>query len=130
MAGSANALQTAIYARLAGDSALTALIGTSSVFDRRVTGKPMPYVVLSEIVTNDAGPDAEEHLVTIEVWSDGDGRRQGQEIAARVKVLLQDAVLSLTGFTLVSLMHRSTRTRREAKTKAHVAQMVWRAVTE
>ena len=130
MAGSANALQAAIYQRLTSDATLTGLIGAGSVFDRRATGKPMPYVVLSEIATSDAGPDAEEHLVTIEAWSDADGHRQAQEIAARVKVLLQDAALSLGGFSLVSLMHRSTRTRREPKTKAHLAQMVWRAVTE
>ena len=38
MAGSANALQAAIHARLAGDATLTAMIGGDSVFDRRVSG--------------------------------------------------------------------------------------------
>jgi hypothetical protein len=130
MAGSANALQAAIYTRLTTDAALNAMIGEGSVFDRRVSGKPMPYLVLSEIATSDFGPDAEEHLVTIEAWSDADGRKQAQEIAARVTELLDGAVLGLAGFALVNLQHRSTRTRREPKTKAHVAQMVWRAVTE
>lgn len=130
MAGSANALQAAIYARLTADAAMTAMIGAGSVFDRRMSGKPMPYVVLNEIATNDFGPDAEEHLVTIEAWSDAEGRKQVQDIAARVKALLEDAALNLTGFALVNLQHRTTRTRREAKTKAHVAQMVWRAATE
>ena len=130
MAGSANALQAAIHARLTADAALTAMIGSGSVFDRRISGKPMPYVVLSEIATSDFGPDAEEHMVTIEIWSDADGRKQAQDIAARVRLLLDGAALDLTGCTLVNLQHRSTRTRRGPKTKAHVAQMVWRAVTE
>jgi nucleoid DNA-binding protein len=130
MAGSANALQAAIFSRLTGDATLTGMIGAGAVFDRRLTGKTMPYVVLSEIATNDFGPDAEEHLVTIEAWSDAEGRKQAQEIAARVKTLLDGAALSLTGFSLVNLTHRSTRARREPKTRAHVAQMVFRAVTE
>ncbi|MDB5555188.1 MAG: hypothetical protein JWL86_5172 [Rhizobium sp.] len=130
MASSTNALQAAIFSRLTGDATLTGMIGANAVFDRRLTGKAMPYLVLSEIATSDFGPDAEEHLVTIEAWSDAEGRRQAQEIAARAKVLLDGAALSLTGFALVNLLHRSTRARREPKTKAHVAQMVFRAVTE
>lgn len=130
MAGSANALQAAIHARLTGDSTLTAMIGAGSVFDRRVTGKPMPYLVLSEIVTTDFAPGTEEHDVKIETWSDAEGRKQAQDIAARVKVLLDGASLSLSGFALVNLAHRTTRARREVKTRAQVAEMVFRAVTE
>ena len=130
MASSANALQAAIFSRLTGDATLTGMIGVDAVFDRRLTGKAMPYLVLSEIATSDFGPDAEEHLVTIEAWSDAEGRRQAQDIAARVKVLLDGTALSLTGFALVNLLHRNTRARREPKTRAHVAQMVVRAVTD
>ncbi|CAN7431201.1 DUF3168 domain-containing protein [Rhizobium sp. LjRoot254] len=130
MAGSANALQSAIFSRLTGDATLTGMIGAGAIFDRRLTGKAMPYVVLSEVVTSDFGPDAEEHLVTVEAWSDAEGRKQAQEIAAQVKVLLDGTALSLAGFVLVNLMHRSTRARREPKTRAHVARMEFRAVTE
>jgi hypothetical protein len=130
MSGSANALQAAIHARLTDDAVLTAMIGAGSVFDRRMTGKPMPYLMLSEIATTDFAPGTEEHEVKIEIWSDTEGRKQSQEIAARVKTLLDGAGLSLTGFSLVNLLHRSTRARREVKTKAQVAEMVFRAVTE
>ena len=61
MAGSANALQAAIHARLTEDATLMAMIGVGSVFDRRVTGKPMPYLVVSEITTRDFAPGTEEH---------------------------------------------------------------------
>lgn len=130
MAGSANAVQAAIHARLSGDTVLTGLIGAGAVFDRRVTGRPMPYCVLSEIATSDLAPGTEEHLVRIEVWSDAAGRRQSQDIAARVKALLDGAALTLTGFALVDLAHRRTVARREARTRAQVAEMMFRAVTE
>ena len=130
MAGSANALQAAIHALLAEDATLAAMIGIGSVFDRRVTGKPMPYLVLSEISTRDFAPGTEEHEVKIEAWSDAGGRKQSQNIAARVKALLDGAALTLSGFSLVNLVHRATRARREVRTKAQVAEMVFRAVTE
>jgi hypothetical protein len=130
MASSANALQAAIYTRLTGDATLVAMIGADAVFDRRMTGRSMPYLVLSEITTSDFAPGAEEHEVKIEAWSDAEGRRQSQEIAARVKALLDGEALSLNGFSLINLTHSRTRARREPKTKAQVAEMVFRAVTE
>lgn len=130
MAGSANALQAAIHARLTDDATLTAMIGPGSVFDRRVTGKPMPYLVLSEVTTADFAPGTEEHELRIEAWSDAGGRKQSQDIAVRVKELLDGASLSLSGFSLINLVHRSTRARREMKTSAQVAEMTFRAVTE
>lgn len=130
MAGSANAVQAAIHARLSDDATLTAMIGAGSVFDRRVTGRAMPYLVLTEIATSDFAPGTEEHMVTIEAWSDAEGRKQCQDIVARVKVLLDGASLSLTGFSLINLAHQRTGARRQVKTKAQVAEMVFRAVTE
>ena len=130
MAGSANALQAAIFARLSGDSAIEALVGPGAIFDHRQTGRAMPHLVISELLTSDFGPGCEEHRLTLEVWSDAAGRRQAQEIAARVKALFDAADLSLDGFVLVNLTHQSTRTRREAKSKALVAEIQFRAVTE
>src|SRR3569833_634459 len=105
MSDSANALQKAVYETLAGDAELGALIGAAGIFDRRLTGKPMPYLVIAEIVTSDFGPDAEEHVLTIEVWSDAEGRREAQTIAARARDLLHDAPLILGGAILVNLQH-------------------------
>jgi hypothetical protein len=130
MSDSANALQKAIYETLAEDAALTALIGAAGIFDRRLTGKPMPYLMIAEIATSDFGPDAEEHILTIEAWSDAEGRKEVQTIAARTKGLLHDTSLALVGATLVNLQYRTTRVRREAKSKAFVAEMGFRAVTE
>lgn len=130
MAEAANALQKAIYEMLTADAGLGALIGAAGVFDRRMTGKPMPYIVFAETVTSDYGPGAEEHLLTLEAWSDAEGRREVQAIAERAKLLLHDAAPNLTDAVLVNLQHRTTRIRREPKTRAFVAEIVLRAVTE
>jgi hypothetical protein len=130
MPDAANALQQGIYAALVADAALAARIGANGIFDHRASGRPMPYLVIAGLVTTDAGPDMEEHILTIEAWSDAPGRREVQTIAAAVQVRLDDAALTLAGATLVSLQHRQTRVRREPKTRAFVAELTLRAVTE
>ncbi|MNL66939.1 hypothetical protein D3C87_1914760 [compost metagenome] len=72
----------------------------------------------------------EEHLVTLEARTDEGGHRVVLEIAARVRALLDDAPLVPTGFALVSILHQRTKTGRDAKAKGHVAEIVFRAVTE
>ena len=130
MAHAANALQKAIYQTLAGDIELQGLVGEDGVFDHRVSGKAMPYLVISEITSNDFGPDAEEHIMTIEAWSDAPGRMQVQSIAARVMELFEGITPALDAAVLVNLQHRTTRVRRELKTNALLAEMSFRAVTE
>lgn len=129
----ANELLKSIHARLAGDAALAALIGPDGVRDRLASGRRLPCVVIGATTSNDystASEAGEEHFLTLEAWSDGGGRREVQEIAAMARTLLDDAALVLDGHALVSLQHRSTRTRREPKTKLFAAEMRFRAVTE
>lgn len=127
----ANALMTAIYARLSGDVELRALVGPDGVRDRMLARAALPCVVFGEIDSRDAdGETLQVHLITLEVWSLAEGRREAQGIAARVRALLHDAALVLEGAVLVSLLHRDTKTRREAKTKFQLAEMRFRAVTE
>jgi hypothetical protein len=130
MSGSANAVQRAIWERLAGDPALTALLGADGVIDRRVTGKAMPYVVLSEIATADLGAEIDEHRVTVEVWSDASGRREAQTIAAHLRAALDGADLALADCALVGLAFESSRSRREPRSRAQVTTMLFRAVTD
>lgn len=129
----AAALQKAIFERLAGDAALTALLGDGGVRDHLQTGSHRPGVSIVSLESRDASTASEageEHLVTLAVRTGEGGNRAAQEIAARVRALLDDAALDLAGFSLVSLFHRRTRTGRDAKAKGHVAEMVFRAVTE
>lgn len=129
----ANAFLAAIHQRLTGDAALTAIIAADGVRDRLLPRATLPCVVFGEMETRDYSTSTEggeEHFLMLEIWSDGEGRRQAQEIAGLVRGLLHDAALALPGAVLVSLLQVSMRTRREPKTKFHLAEMRFRAVTE
>ena len=129
----AGALQKAIFVALAGDTPLTALIGADGVHDHLQARSHRPCVFIAGIDSRDASTASElgeEHLVTLEVRTGEGGSRVAQEIAARVRTLLDDVPLALDGFALVSLLHRRTRIGRDAKAKGHVAEIEFRAVTE
>jgi hypothetical protein len=129
----AGALQKAVFVKLAGDAALTALIGPDGVHDHLQARSHRPCVSIAGIDSRDgstASEAGEEHLVTLEVRTGEGGSRGAQEIAARIRTLLDDVPLALDGFALVSLLHRRTRIGRDAKAKGHVAEMEFRAVTE
>lgn len=133
MSTSANELLQAIHALLSADTELTALIGTDGVRDRLVTGERLPCLIMADFTTNDYSTSTEpgeEHLLTLQAFSDARGQRQSQTIAGRVKALLQDAAPMLETATLVNLQHVSTRIRREPKTRLFGAEMRFRAVTE
>lgn len=127
----ASALQKAIFGRLSGDAALTALIGGNAVTDRRLAAPAAPLVVIAGIDSTDhstATEPGEEHVVTLEAWSDAAGHRQAQAMAAAVRTALHDASLTLAGHRLVLLFHRETRLGRDDR--FHRAEMQFRAVTE
>ena len=128
-----SALAAAIVAALDANAALTAIIGANAIHDRLLTKAAMPYVVLREITSTEWGADNDggmEHQIALDAWSSTPGHREAQAIANLVRQSLDNARLTLTGgVTLVSLLHVKTRTRREAKSDAHVAEMVFRAVT-
>lgn len=128
-----SALSTAICSALGANAALTAIIGPNAIHDRLLTKAAMPYVVLRDITSIEWGADNDgglEHQITLDAWSSLSGHREAQTVAGLVRTNLDNASLTLSGgVTLVSLLHVKTRTRREAKTDAHVAEMVFRAVT-
>ncbi|WP_454848750.1 DUF3168 domain-containing protein [Rhizobium binxianense] len=129
----ANELLAAIHARLAGDQPLTDMIGPDGVRDRLVAGRRLPCIVVGEVITNDYSTSTEkggEHFLALEIWAEAGGRKLVEEIAGIVRGLLDDAALALGEHELVSLQHRMTRSMREARTKLHVAEMRFRAVTE
>lgn len=129
----AGALQKAVFLTLAGDAALAALVGPDGVHDHLKTQSRRPCVFIAGIDSRDASTASEageEHLVMLDVRSGEGGNRAAEEIVARVRALLDDAPLVLEGFALVSIFHRRTKIGRDAKAKGHVAEMVFRAVTE
>ncbi|CUX21979.1 DUF3168 domain-containing protein [Agrobacterium fabrum] len=127
-----NALLQAIFARLTGDAALMTLI-TGGVVDRLLPHAVLPCIVLGDLESRDystATEKAEEHFLSLQIWSDANGRKGAGEIAARLKNLLDDAALPIAGASLVNLQFLSSRSRREAKTRNFVSEMRFRAVTE
>lgn len=129
----ANILLAALHARLAGDAALMALTGGQVPADRLLDRTPLPLIVFGEMETRDWSTATEagaEHLFSLAVWSQAEGRREVEAIADRIKFLLHDAAFALPGVALVSLLYRATRTRREPKSKRFAAELSFRAVTE
>ncbi|MCD2172028.1 DUF3168 domain-containing protein [Rhizobium sp. C4] len=133
MTDAQSALSAAIVSALNANAALTAIIGANAIHDRLLTKAAMPYVVLREITSSEWGADNDgglEHQIALDAWSSRPGHREAETMAGLIRQSLDNAQLTLTGgVTLVSLLHVKTRTRREAKTDAHVAEMVFRAVT-
>ncbi len=129
----ASALQAAIVARLAADATLTATIGADGIRDRRIDRRDGPAIVIVEIDSRDFSTGTEggeEHFVTLQALSGEGGMKTVQGIAADIRRLLDNAALTLTDATLVSIFHRRTVCRRDAAQRGHVAEVVFRAVTE
>jgi hypothetical protein len=106
-------LQRAIYARLAGDEDLTALVG---VYDEVPEGAAYPYVVLGDTVET---PD-EEHgrgglvvMHTLHIWSKYRGFTEALNILGHVNRLLHRQPLTVAGFTDVSIAHDYSATLRD-----------------
>lgn len=106
-----NPLMTAIHTALTGDSALTTLVGTKIYDDpphqNHADFNDLPYVVYGDQEFSDyAGDvldDAEEINLEIEAWSNYDGRKEVADIASRIKAVLHDQNLSVSGATLVNM---------------------------
>lgn len=100
------AVQNAIRTALAEDAALASLLGGPFVYDEVPAGEPPLYVVLGEAETRDwsvADAKAHEHFITLEVVTNERSRAAAQSIASRIKQVLDDAALLLSGHRLVNL---------------------------
>lgn len=129
----ANALLQAIDAALRADAALMAMTGGRGLVDRLGERAALPLVALGEMESreDDTGTEkGEEHLFSLVVWSEAEGRQEAETLAACIRDRLDDADLTLEGAVLVTLFHRATRTRREPKSRRFTATLTFRAVTE
>lgn len=133
MPSAADALQTAVYARLSGDASLLALLGGARIYDEPPRNPGFPYVTIGQTTERDwsTGSDiGAEHIITLHAWSRQGGKREASEIAAAVRSALHDANLVLAGHRLINLRHELTETRRDPDGETYHGIVRLRAVTE
>lgn len=133
MANAAWALQQAVYAALANDAPLVALLGGARVYDVVPTRAEFPYVTFAQTAERDwsTGDEAGgEHALTLHVWSRGGGRKETLAIVAAAREVLHEAALSLAGFRLINLRHEVSEVRRDGDGETYHGIVRFRAVTE
>lgn len=126
-------LRQAIHALLSADAALLAMTGAGKLLDRPAQGTALPFILHGLARTEDystATEAGEEHFLSLDIWTDTGGQKRGLEIAARIHALVDNASLNPPGVVLVSLSYLGTRCRREARSRAIVCEVQFRAVTE
>ncbi|HJZ42695.1 MAG TPA: DUF3168 domain-containing protein, partial [Hyphomicrobiaceae bacterium] len=108
MSSSSWALQQSIFATLAADATLLALLGGPRVYDDVPQASAFPYLTFGHSLVRDwstGSEDGSEHVVTLHVWSQGKGKKEAHEIMGAVRTALHDQALSLSGHRLVNLRH-------------------------
>ena len=127
------ALRKAVHAKLAGDAALSGLLGGARVYDEAPRAAEPPYLTFGDLRSRDwstQGGHGGEHFLVVDVWSQQRGQREALAVAARVQDLLDDAALSLEGHALVNFRYQQLETRRENQGRYTRASLRFRAVTE
>ncbi|MFD8556625.1 DUF3168 domain-containing protein [Streptosporangium canum] len=108
-------VQKAVYARLAGDAQLTALV--SGVYDEVPESVPAdrPYVAFAEITEKDISSHDRrtfEVLVVLNVWSAYRGFAEGAEVLTHLDRVLHRAPLAVEGWELISIARIADGVRR------------------
>jgi len=127
------ALQRSVYGALIGDRDVITLLGGAHVYDHVPRGSSFPYIAFGETIERDwssGDQEAQEHTLTLHVWSHAVGRRQVQSIMAAVRTRLHDQTLALSGYRLVNLRHEFSDVRRQADVETLRGLLRFRAVTE
>jgi hypothetical protein len=133
MPSSSWALQQALYAAVTGSAPLAALIGPPRVYDDIPQGAAFPYLTLGQSTLRDwstGTDDAEEHTLTLHVWSRAGGRREMHEVMDVLRVALHDQPLALAGHRLVNIRHEISEARRDPDGETYHGIVRFRAVTE
>ncbi len=127
------ALQGALVAVLAADSALTALIGTHAVFDAPPRGHAMPYVTIArhDLLPRDgdAAP-GNDHRLILHLWHPDSSRKAVLAVAERVLAVALGAALAPPGLLVTNRSHDRTDTAIDPATGAARAALTLRFFTE
>ena len=127
------ALQTAIFTKLTA-STITDVSNTSitaRVFDDVPEGTVYPYVVIGQETASNIGTkdkDANEHTLTIHVWSQYRGRKEIKNIMSQIYTALHNSDITISGATLVNIRHEFEQTLLESDGLTRHGVMRFRAV--
>lgn len=126
-------LQKAVFATLAADSALGALLGGAKIFDHAPADVRFPYVTFGRTSVYDWSTSTEggsEQLFTLHVWSKAKGRKEALDIMEIVKGCLDGAALFLGQHHLVDLRFDYGEVSYDDDISVHHGLLRFRAVIE
>jgi hypothetical protein len=126
------ALQKAIFAALAADARLKAIVG-DRVFDYVPRSTAFPYIVIGDDRTRDwstATEPGSEHALTLHVWSRAPGRLEARRAVDAIVAALTNAALAVEGHTLVDLRWLDTEIGKESDGETLHARIRFRALLE
>ena len=133
MASDTQLLQQAVFAHLAADSALGALLGGDKVHDRPPDGAAMPYVTLGMTRAFDAGTaseKAQEHLFTLHAWSSTGGRKQTMQILEAIRLRMDSLPVASGAMRIVSVAAQGEDITHDPDMRAFHGTLRLRALTE
>jgi hypothetical protein len=127
-------LQKAIFAALAADSALAAMIGDPPrLYDDPPGNSALPYVQIGDGTEADwstASEAGSEHQLVFHVWSRAGGRMEARAILSAIHDVLHGAGLTLDSNYLVNLRFTLSQVWRENDGETYHGMARYRAVTE
>ena len=124
-------LQKAIYATLNDATITGATVADVPVYDDVPEGTSAPYIAIGEETAIDAAvkdKDANEHTLTVHVWSEYRGRYEIKHIMEQVYQNLHNAAITVSGASLVNLRNEFVTTLQEADGITRHGVMRFRAV--
>jgi hypothetical protein len=133
MTSSAAELQRAVFETLGASAGLTTLLGGAKIHDQAPAHVAFPYITFGEVTAADWSTATErgsELILTLHVWSKGQGKKELLAIMEAVRGLIDDAALSLSGHHLVSIRLRTAEARHDDDLALHHGLMRFRALCE
>ena len=128
------ALQEAVYAELCASADIQSVLGDPPrIYDAVPRAALFPYAVIGDGQENDfstATESGSEHILSIQVWSRGQGHREAKQIAKTIRATLDGAALALSGQSLIDIRFQSADYARQADGETWAARLKFRAVTE
>jgi hypothetical protein len=127
------AVQKAIFQTLAGNAALTALIGAGRVLDDPPDALRPPYVLIGTIRSRPVAAsveEGEEHRISIAAWSTENGNRQAALMAAAIRRALEIPPLAEAPHVIANIEATECVVGAVAGEGLYRADLVFRAFTE